>query len=352
MCTPYPRLYPLYEIIQKAFAMFNSVRESLVFTDGFQWLTTPGIWQLLLCFLASSFFMISRLNAIEKNGFEGTLIGTLVMPYFSGFPNLCFAWLLIQSQGSGRLVLENCLVNNITNLTLVLSIPAVLWGINLYKGAGKAPSDTRINHLSLLLSILALIFFSLAVFFVSKDGLITASDGMLLTGIFLFWQLFHLFDMLKNNTRNNRRIKKRILIDLVIICFCAWGIFTSIEGLIGWINTHGNGFFASSNLGFLSGILMVIPNAVLAIYYAAANRSEIAYSSQIGDCHICIPLCIGLFAIFSPITVSAAFFTPLFILIGASAGHFVFTIVTGRLPRFAGIALAGLYAFFIYKEII
>ncbi len=333
-------------------ALFTSIRTNPYLTGSIEWMATPGVWQLLLCFTGASFLMISRLNAIEKNGFEGTLIGTLVMPYFSGFPNLCFAWLLIQSHGSGQLVLENCLVNNITNLTLVLAVPAIFWGINLHKGAHKAPIDTRINHLSLLLSILALIFFSLAVYFVSKDGRITALDGMLLVGLFLFWQLFHLFDVLKNNTRKNRRIKKRIIIDLIIIGFCAWGVFSSINGLIAWINAHGTGFFAASNLGFLSGILMVIPNGFLAIYYAAANRSEIAYSSQIGDCHICIPLCIGLFAIFSPITVSAQFFTPLFILIAAAVGHFLFTIITGRLPRFAGIAMAGLYGFFIYKEIL
>ncbi len=339
------------DIIQHATSLLNSIRSNPLFISSYDWITFPGIWQMLLCFTASSFLMISRLNAIEKNGFEGTLVGTLIMPYFSGFPNLCFAWLLIQNHGSGTLVLENCLVNNITNLTLVLAIPAILWGINIYKGAGT-PADSRINHLSLLLSILALIFFSLALFFVSKDGRITRFDGMLLVGIFLFWQLFHLFDVLKNNTRKARRIKKRIWLDLFIIGVCAWAVFSSTDAMINWIGSNGKGFFAPANLGFLSGILMVVPNAFLAFYYAAVKRSEIAYSSQIGDCHICIPLCIGLFAIFSPFNVSARFFTPLFILIGASAGHFVFTIISGRLPRFAGVALAGLYAFFIYKEII
>ena len=121
------------------------------------------------CFMFCSFLMIIRLNAVEKNGFEGTLIGTLVMPYFSGFPNLCFAFLLAKTGSDGAVVLENCLVNNVTNLTILLAIPAMLWGLNLYK-AGKDPKgDTKIDHLSLLLSILALIFFTAAVWLVSKD---------------------------------------------------------------------------------------------------------------------------------------------------------------------------------------
>lgn len=340
------------DAIQQLVRQIDNIFSHELVRSGVELFFTPGAWQLLLCFFSCSFFMIFRLNAIEKNGFEGTLIGTLVMPYFSGFPNLCFAYFLIREKSGGRLVLENCLVNNITNLTLVLGIPSILWGLNLYKRQSGKHREIKINHLSLLLSILALIFFCLAVFLVSKDGRITNSDGMLLVGIFLFWQLYHVFDVLKNNTRDARRIKKRIVFDLVMIGFCAWGIFSSIEYLVAWVQQHGTGFFSPANLGFLSGILMVIPNAFLAFYYAAVNRSEIAYSSQIGDCHICIPLCIGLFAVFSPIRTDPSFMTMLFILSGASAAHFLFTAVSGRLPRLAGIFLSGLYLFFIYKEVI
>ena len=307
---------------------------------------------MLLCFLSCSFLMVFRLNSVEKNGFEGSLVGTLVMPYFSGFPNLCFAWLMARSSANGPLVLENCLVNNVTNLTLIPALTAILWGLNLSCGKEALSPDMRISRLSLLLSILALSFFSLALFFMSKDGKLDAVDGILLLGIFLFWQLFHIFEVLKNNTRKQRQIKKRILVDLLIIGFCAWGIFSSIEGLIQWIFAHGKGFFSKPNLGLLSGILMVMPNAVLALYYSAVHRSDIAYSSQIGDCHICIPLCIGIFAVFSTIRVPANVEAGIFIIMGAAAGHFLFLAFMKRLPRFAGVFLVGLYAFFIYKEII
>ncbi|NOX34072.1 MAG: sodium:calcium symporter [Deltaproteobacteria bacterium] len=315
-------------------------------------LLTPDWWQLLLLFMACSLFMISRLDAVEKNGFEGTLIGTLVMPYFSGFPNLCFAYLILKNGSNGALVLENGLVNNVTNLTIILALPSILWGLNLFFGRKKHDAYLKINHLSLLLSILALIFFSAATWLVSKDGFISNIDGFMLVGIFLFWQMFHIFDVLKNNTLKNRKIKKRIVFDFILIGLCAWGLFYSIEGLIQWISSHGTGFFSKNRLGVLSGILMVVPNAFLAVYYSAVKRSEIAYSSQIGDCHICIPLCIGLFAIFSPIKVPPSFEIAIFIIIGASAVHFLFTAFLGRLPRFAGMMLAGLYIFFIYKEII
>ncbi|SDU61742.1 sodium:calcium symporter [Desulfobacula phenolica] len=340
------------DLISHAVSFLTSIKNIKGLQACVELLLTPGWWQLLLCFISCSFLMIFRLNAVEKNGFEGTLIGTLVMPYFSGFPNLCFAYLIARQGSNGAVVLENCLVNNVTTLTIVLALPSILWGLNLFHGNEQPRGEMKINHLSLLFSILAMIFFCAAVFLVSRDGKISSADGIMLMGIFFFWQLYHMFDVLKNNTRKAKTIKKRIFLDFILIAIFAWGIFSSIDNLIQWILLHGTGFFSKTNLGLLSGILMVLPNAFLAVYYAAIQRADIAYSSQIGDCHICIPLCIGLFALFSPITVPPSFEMALFIIMGASAGHFLFTAVSGKLPRFAGIILTCLYLFFIYKEII
>jgi len=318
-------------------------------------LLTPGPWQLIACFLTASFFMITRLNAVEKNGFEGTVVGTLIMPYFSGFPNLCFAYFMAKSGNllsSGHLVLENCLVNNVTNLTLVLAIPAIIWGLNLFPGNREDARETKIHHLSLLLTLLALIFFTAALWLVGRDGVIQTNDGWMLVGLFLFWQIFHIFDVLKTNARKDRGIKKRIIIDLVLIGLCAWGIFSSINGLIEWITIHGKGLLARENLGILSGLLMVLPNGFIAVYYASVLRADIAYSSQVGDCHICIPLCIGIFALFSPINIPPFFETAVFCIMGAGAGLFFLTALFGKLPRWAGVILMGLYGFFIYKGFI
>ena len=45
-------------------------------------------------FLMASFLMIWRLEAMSARGFEGTVLGTLVMPYCSGMGNLIFAFIL------------------------------------------------------------------------------------------------------------------------------------------------------------------------------------------------------------------------------------------------------------------
>ena len=83
-------------------------------------------WLFLALFVASSFLMIWRLEAMSAGGFEGTVLGTLVMPYCSGMGNLIFAFILGRNPNShGADVMTNSLVNNVTNMTLVLGLPAI-----------------------------------------------------------------------------------------------------------------------------------------------------------------------------------------------------------------------------------
>ncbi len=75
--------------------------------------------------------MIWRLEVLSAKGFEGTVLGTLVMPYCTGMGNLIFAFILGRNGGNGADVMTNSLVNNVTNMTLVLGLPAILWGMKI-----------------------------------------------------------------------------------------------------------------------------------------------------------------------------------------------------------------------------
>ncbi|MBI9088924.1 MAG: hypothetical protein JEZ12_06900 [Desulfobacterium sp.] len=328
-----------------------------------------GPLPLLFLFMASSLIMIWRLNAVEEKGFEGTMVGTIVMPFCSGFANLAFALVMAGSKDGGSLVLENCIVNNVTNLTLVLGIPTLFWGINI-AGRKKVPpkkenkkaaakekekekrTEAKISYFSLLLSLIAMLFFTGAVWQLARDGILDASDGMVLTGLFLFWQAFHVVDVMKNNVRKSRTVDPSVIGDFVAVGLCAWVTVYSIDGLVVWVTEQGSGFLSRENLGLLSGLLMVVPNAMLAFYYSAKGRSDIAYSSQIGDCHICIPLCIGVYAIASPITVPATFELGAGIIMVTGGVLLLFTALLGRLPRIMGAVLTLSYSVFLYRGII
>src|ERR1700744_6178797 len=97
-------------------------------------------------FLAATLLIIWRLESLSAGGLETTVLGTLVTPYVTGLGNLLFAYLLGRKGGLGREVMTNCLVNNVTNLTLVLGLPAVIWSLDLNPAKpAKAKKSVKVS---------------------------------------------------------------------------------------------------------------------------------------------------------------------------------------------------------------
>lgn len=309
-------------------------------------------------FMAASALMIWRLQAIEGKGFEGTVLGTLIMPYCSGFANLVFAFVMSRAGGKGSAVLENCLVNNVTNLTLILGLSTIFFGaaaVNGQKPGGKAKLPTpaqRLSRLDLLFTLVALFLFTGTLWALAKDGVLDFYDGLVLVGLFLFWQVLHVFEILKNNVRKNRGFQWSIVLDLLLIGISAYGVYKSVDYLVEWVSHAKNPYIGVKDLGWLSGALMVLPNAFIALYYGYVGRQDIVVSSQVGDGHICIPMCIGLFALFDQITIPGFFQIGIYTIAGAGALHFLFIALMGRLPRLLGFVLVGAYAVFVYTGVV
>lgn len=313
---------------------------------------------LLALFAAASFTMIWRLHAMESKGFEGTVLGTLIMPYCSGFANLVFAYVMSSSASNGGLVIENSIVNNATNLTLILGLSVIFGSAtitqknNPKKKAKNHAEFHRINRLNLLFTLIALFLFTGTLWALAKDGVLDFYDGLVLVALFLFWQILHVFEVLKDKIRKNTAFHWTIIIDLAMLAASAYCIYFAVDHLVGWVAKSESAFFSISKLGWLSGLLMVLPNAFIAMYYAHIGRQDIVLSSQIGDGHICIPMCIGLFSLFNPIHVPDFFQTGIYIILGAGVAHFLSVALLGRVPRLMGAGLIGAYAFFLYKGLI
>jgi cation:H+ antiporter len=319
-----------------------------------------SVWTYVALFLATSLLMIWRLEALLDHGLEGTALGTLVMPYCSGLGNLIFVGLVAAGRGPPSEVLTNCLVNNVTNLTLLLALPALMWGLQLERpkkkvargSARKAADGTadtahQLSRLSLLLTLLAVLFFTGFTWALGSDGQLTQSDGFALVGLFLFWQCFQVFDVLKHNVRQRHSFGPMFYVDLAIVIVGAYGLYVSIDWLMNWLTSQQGEFINVSHLGWLSGWLMVLPNALLAFFFAARRRADVVFASQVGDGHICIPLCLGLGAIVHPLDIPPFFQTAVFILAAAAIVHACCVALADGLPRWMGWPLLGAYAWFV-----
>ncbi len=329
--------------------------------DAIDALGFTSVWTYLALFLAASGAMLWRLEALLAHGLEGTALGTLVMPYCSGLGNLLFVAIMADRRAPGAEVLTNCLVNNVTNLTIILALPALCWGLRLDGGkhakpaarsrrkSGRDSADTaaQLSRLSLLLTLMAGVFFGGVTWALGADAQLDASDGLVLVGLFLFWQSFQVFDVLKHNLRQRRSFSALFYLDLLSVLLCGVALYVSIDWLVGWLSGQQGAFINAENIGWLSGWLMVLPNALLAFFYAARRRADIAYASQVGDGHICIPLCLGLSAMLQPITLPPFFETGIVILVGAAMVHLVCVGVADGLPKWMGWPLLAAYAWFV-----
>ena len=277
------------------------------------------------------------------------------MPYCSGLGNLIFVVVVGKGHGSGADVLVNSLVNNVTNLTLLLGLPAVFWGMTVVDQKCRRKKEVefqQINRLSLILTIAAVLFFSGATWALAQDGVLDFGDGLVLIGLFVFWQAFQVFDVLKTNLSKKQALSRWLLLDIALLMMGAIGLYVSIEWLVEWLSGLRSGFISADQLGWLSGWLMVLPNALLALYYGWKRRADVVYSSQVGDGHICIPLCIGLSALYHSIKVPEFFSFALILLSVVAVVHVVLIGLWGRLPRWMGGVLILGYGVFIYKGLI
>lgn len=309
----------------------------------------PGMQ--LAVFALASIFMIWRLHAMENKGFEGTVLGTLIMPYCSGFANLMFAFVMSRTGGNSVAIMENALVNNVTNLTLILGLAALL-GAPAPGPAGrgrKLNASQRLYRLDLLLTLSALFLFTGTLWALARDGRVDFYDGLVLVGLFAFWQVLHVLEVLKANVRKSRGLHASIVIDFALIGFSAWCIYESVDHLVRWVESGASVHVGPAQLGWLSGMFMVLPNALLALYFARAGRQDIVVSSQVGDGHMCIPMCLGLFALSAPISVPAFFDLGIIVIAVAGAVHFLAMAFLGRLPRLLGAILLVGYGYFIYR---
>ena len=337
--------------------MLTQLLDSLALNDPLTYLAV---------FLGVSLLMVWRLEAMLDHGLEGTALGTLLMPYCSGLGNLIFVGIMISRNGAPGEVLTNCLVNNVTNLTLLLGVPALCWGLVVLPGLSKALAggkgrksaqsaggvEGRLNRLSLLLTLVAVLFFTGTVWALGRDGTLDHTDGMVLIGLFLFWQCFQVFDVMKHNLRQQVSFGIMFYVDALVVLACAYFMYETIDWLVTWLSAQKGGFVSASNLGWLTGWLMVLPNAVLALYWGWKRRADVVYISQVGDGHICIPLCLGLFALVKPVPLAGFSVTALWLLVGAALLHGILLLATGGLPRWAGGALVAAYGWFVWAGLL
>ena len=156
--------------------------------------------------------------------------------------------------------------------------------------------------------------------------------------------------MLKQSARQGKSALGWMFpVDMGLLAVGAYGIYVSTDWLVNWLGHIQTGFISVQHLGWLSGWLMVLPNGILAVYYGLRKQPEVVYASQVGDAHISIPLCVGIFALYRPMAMPPFFEAAIYVLLITTFVHLFCVSLLGRLPRIVGLGLIGVYVWFVWQ---
>src|SRR5690606_26929471 len=115
------------------------------------------------------------------------------------------------------------------------------------KANARAGEEQELTRLSLLLTIAAVLFFTGVTWALAGDGRLDHSDGLALVGLFLFWQCFQVFDVLKHNVRRRLRFGPMFYLDVFIVLLGAAALYSSIDGLVTWLTLQEGRFIHAGN---------------------------------------------------------------------------------------------------------
>ena len=312
-----------------------------------------GVLGPLIClalFLFASMVAVIRLEALSRQGVEGSVLGMIFMPFFSGVGNIAFAVILAMKHGDGNDVLTNCIFNNLTNLTLLIGVPMLIWSMSHIpdRQAWSAVCEFKISRLSNEMNLMAMFFFTLFLWLMTQDGELSREDGWILILLFAFWHCFHIYDVKKTNILKRKTYPKTLPVDIILLLFCSFVTYVTIDYLVVWFGGLDSAVISPRLLGWLSGVLMVLPNALLAIYYGSHRRMDVVYASQVGDGHICIPFCMGLFAVIHPFAVGDFLSRTLFILMGLFCCHLIFIMIVPKFSRIFAAVFVAVFCVFVW----
>jgi cation:H+ antiporter len=307
-------------------------------------------WLLLALFALSICLILWRMNRIVHRAAKGSALSALLLPYCSGLGNLFLVWSLLKNEAAPKALIINAWTNNLNSLCLLLALPALIWGMNLnaHSRAKKALQKAKAQRISLSLSLVALICFSLLVWAFGHDGALNRSDGYWLVGLFLAWQCFRYYELRKENEPRKADWHPMLVIDMALILAGGFTILITVDGIVGQILAQTKGTFRADRLGLITGVLMLLPNTILALYYGWQQSAARVYCSQVGDGQISIPLSLGLFAIFEPITVPDFFANGLLFIATVALVHLICCLLLNELPKLVATGLVAVYSYGLY----
>ncbi|WP_114750659.1 calcium/sodium antiporter [Pleomorphovibrio marinus] len=276
----------------------------------------------------------------SKIGLSAGLIGLTVVAFGTSAPELLVS-ITAALKGTSDIAVGNVVGSNISNITLVLGITALVYPVIITR------STLRLDYAFTLIT--SLLFFVLAL-----DGNIGLWEGMLLVAL-LFVVNFYFFKKIgrvEMSEEENASLKKKSLLPAILLLLVGTvGLYVGSELLV------ENGINIAQKLGVSERIIGVtiiavgtsLPELATSVIAAIKKETDIAIGNILGSNMMNVLSIIGITAIVKPIDVSTEFLRVDFLwMLGMTALLFPLMRWNYKISRWAGMLLLLTYASYIY----
>jgi cation:H+ antiporter len=320
------------------------MREIWLLETNFDQMTYLLLILGLLILLAGGKFLVDGASAVAaKLGLSAGLIGLTVVAFGTSAPELLVS-INAALKGTSDIAIGNVIGSNISNITLVLGISAILYPIFIHQ------SVLRMDYLFMVLS-------SGLFYILSFNEIISRLEG-----IFLFFLLiilnWYFFKKLKGpatelNDEDTEKLKKSPI----------WkGLFLTLLGMVGLY--FGADMFVNNAVEIsrifgvserIIGVTVIaigtsLPELTTSVVAAINKKTDIAIGNILGSNIMNVLAIIGITAIIQPIPVSEIFLQQDFIwMMGMTLLLFPILKTHQKISRWEGGLLLVVYGIYLYS---
>ncbi|WP_047383746.1 MULTISPECIES: calcium/sodium antiporter [unclassified Cetobacterium] len=284
-------------------------------------------------------FLVDGASVIAKKfNIPNIVIGLTIVAFGTSAPELVVN-VISAMNGKSAITLGNVIGSNIINVLIILGITALIYPLTVARNTVKY-------------EIPIALFASILTYVLSKNGVLSKFDGLILLGCFILFLLYNTYLTVTNNEESELEVKNYTLPIAIVI---------TILGFV--LLVFGGKFIVDSavelarNFGISERIISItvvslgtsLPELATSVIAAFKKNTDIAIGNVVGSNIFNTFLILGVSATISPIDISSGAFIDLILNIVASLLLFIFVLRKYRLNRIHGLLFLTVYSAYLYS---
>lgn len=284
-------------------------------------------------------YLVDGASVIAKRfNIPNIVIGLTIVAFGTSAPELVVN-VISALNGKSAITLGNVIGSNVINILVILGITAIIYPLTVSRNTVK-------------FEIPIAVFASALTYLLSKNGILSKLDGVILLGFFILFLMYNTYLTVINREESELEVKNYSL---------PIAIGVTILGFI--LLVFGGKFIVDSavnlarNFGISERVISItvvslgtsLPELATSVVAALKKNTDIAIGNVVGSNIFNTFFILGISAVITPINVPSSAFIDLILNMVASVLLLAFVLRNYRLNRIHGLLFLTIYSTYLYS---